>query len=66
VPILVDDAVMDRAGVRFDGEGEGDEEGVAAPLEERTATRVDEERLSVFRDFIDTLDLDDFGKKSSS
>src|SRR5262245_42644226 len=62
VPILVDESVMDRAGVKFEGEGE--EEGVASPLEERTGTRVDEERLSVFRDFINTLDLDDFDKKN--
>ena len=68
VPILVDEAVMDRAGVKLngEGEGEGDEEGISAPLEEQAAGKIDEERLSVFRDFINTLDLDDFDKKSKS
>ena len=64
VPIMVDEAVMDRAGVKLNGEGEpDDDEGVTAPVEEQLSTRVDEERLSVFRDFINTLDLDDFDKK---
>jgi bifunctional DNase/RNase len=63
VPILVDESVMERAGVTLGADGEGDDdapgEGPDAPL----AEPVDEERLSVFRDFINTLDLDDFGKK---
>ena len=67
VPILVDEAVMERAGVKLDGDGEeGDEDGVSAPAEEQVAGKIDEERLSVFRDFINTLDLDDFDKKSKS
>ena len=67
VPILVDEAVMERAGVKLDGDGEeGDEDGVATPAEEQVAGKIDEERLSVFRDFINTLDLDDFDKKSKS
>jgi bifunctional DNase/RNase len=66
VPILVDEAVMDRAGVKLDGDGEGDEDGVSAPAEEQVPTKIDEERLAVFRDFINTLDLDDFDKKSKS
>jgi bifunctional DNase/RNase len=66
VPILVEESVMDRAGVKLNGDDEGDEDGVSAPLEEQTSSRIDEERLAVFRDFINTLDLDDFDKKSSS
>ncbi len=67
VPIMVDEAVMERAGVRLNGEGEPDEdEGVTAPVEEQTGVKIDEERLSVFRDFINTLDLDDFDKKKGS
>lgn len=68
VPILVDDAVMDRAGVMLsaDDEGESDPlETTPAPELERAAD-VDEERLSVFRDFINTLDLDDFDRKSGN
>jgi bifunctional DNase/RNase len=59
-PIFVDESVMERAGVRLDDdEDESDEQprGDAAP--------VSEERLSVFRDFINTLDLDDFEKKEN-
>jgi bifunctional DNase/RNase len=65
VPILVDESVMERAGVRLEAEAEGEEEE-AADMPEREAlsgsspTNAD---LSVFRDFIDSLDLDDFGKK---
>ena len=62
VPILVDDGVMERAGVTL---GEGEEEASVA-AESEPGERVDEERLSVFRDFINTLDLDDFDKKKGS
>ena len=63
VPILVDDAVMERAGVTLGGDGEADED--AGPTESE-GERIDDERLSVFRDFINTLDLDDFDKKRGS
>ena len=67
VPILVDESVMDKAGVMLssDEEGESDAEGSAQPELER-ADDVDEERLSVFRDFINTLDLDDFDRKTGN
>lgn len=67
VPILVDDGVMEKAGVMLSSEedGEGDGEGISQPELER-APDVDEERLSVFRDFINTLDLDDFDRKSGN
>lgn len=68
VPILVDDSVMDKAGVMLtsddDEDGEGDESPSHPELER--AADVDEERLSVFRDFINTLDLDDFDRKSGN
>ncbi|HUS15730.1 MAG TPA: bifunctional nuclease family protein [Chloroflexia bacterium] len=60
--IYVDDAVMDRAGVTLDGEsanatvesrsGHPEEVGSGSP-------KPDDERLSVFRDFINSLDVDD-------
>jgi bifunctional DNase/RNase len=67
VPILVDDTVMDKAGVMLSSEeeDESDAEKVTHPELER-AEGVDEERLSVFRDFIDSLDLDDFDRKKGS
>lgn len=64
VPILVDEAVMERAGVTL-GDGDGEDEGTV-PAEGEGAERVDEERLAVFRDFINTLDLDDFDRKKGS
>lgn len=66
VPILVDDTVMDRAGVTLgegDGEGDDDEQALAETTAGDPAT---EERLSVFRDFINTLDLDDFDRKKGN
>ncbi len=66
VPIYVDESVLDKAGILLDketgkpiGAEQGEESGEAAPVE------VDEEelrRMSAFTDFIDTLDLEDFGK----
>jgi bifunctional DNase/RNase len=60
VPILVDEGVMERAGIRLgDDEGEGD-------VERAGGDEFDDDRLSAFRDFISTLDLDDFGNKPKS
>ena len=68
VPILVDESVMEKAGVLLSGDDEGEIEPMSdsvAPELER-AGDVDEERLSVFRDFINTLDLDDFDRKAGN
>ncbi|MGE3267300.1 MAG: bifunctional nuclease family protein [Chloroflexota bacterium] len=60
VPIFVEDAVLDQAGMVFESETEADEavpsEGRAAPAE-----TVDESKLGVFKEFIETLDLGDLG-----
>ena len=65
VPILVDDAVMEKAGVMLSADDDdGDVVGAQPDLER--AEGVDEERLSVFRDFINSLDLDDFERKSGN
>jgi uncharacterized protein len=68
VPILVDDSVMDKAGVMLssDEEGESGTDDASSQPELERAEGVDEERLSVFRDFINTLDLDDFDRKSGN
>jgi hypothetical protein len=65
---MVDDSVMDKAGVMLssDEEEDTDAEGRASQPELERAEGVDEERLSVFRDFIDSLDLDDFDRKSGN
>lgn len=66
VPILVEDAVMDRAGVTLgDSESESDDDEHPLP-ESQTGERLNEEQLSVFRDFINTLDLDDFDRKKGN
>ena len=54
VPIFVEEAVFDQAGMTFESE-----EGEAA---EESSEPVDEEKLSVFKQFIETLDIDDLGK----
>jgi uncharacterized protein len=56
VPIFVEDAVFEQAGMVFEGE-EGEADG-----NEEASDEVDEEKLSVFRQFIETLDIDDLGK----
>jgi bifunctional DNase/RNase len=64
-PIFVEDSVMDRAGVRLDDDDEDEDD--AAPTTGRSETTpVSEERLAPFRDFINTLDLDDFGTKKDN
>lgn len=51
-PIFVNDSVMDQASVV-------PEEGISELTEEQTS--VSQEDLSAFRDFVEGLDLDDFG-----
>ena len=65
VPIYADEQVMDKAGVLLDDDeelsGTKDAQGEVSP-------RVQEEelqRMSAFRDFIESLDLDDFDQRKS-
>ena len=65
VPIYADDAVLEKAGVRLDQDGQpviGNGQGP-----EPTSEVKEEElkKLSPFRDVIEGLDLEDFDKKSS-
>jgi bifunctional DNase/RNase len=61
-PIFADDTVLDKAGVALDNDTATPEaESVTEspqPVREEEA-----KKLSVFRDFINTLDLDDLGKR---
>jgi uncharacterized protein len=60
-PIFAEDVVLDKAGVALDGDAPAEGESAAEPA---PAVREEEaKKLSVFRDFINTLDLDDLGKR---
>ena len=48
--------MLDQAGMVFEGEAEETE---GEPSE---ATELDEEKLSIFKDFIESLDIEDLGK----
>lgn len=64
-PIFVDESVMERAGVSMDDEdGPLDIERSTAPspTETRSEPRPDDEKLSIFRDFINTLDSDELDR----
>lgn len=61
VPIYAEDSVLERAGVLINEEG-------TIERSDRAQGRVNEEeleRMSAFRDFIESLDLDDFDKRRS-
>jgi len=63
VPIFVEEAVLDQAGMVFENEeGEGES---GSPAKEEV-TPIDEEKLTVFKQFIETLDIDDLGKGGGS
>ncbi|MAZ63240.1 MAG: hypothetical protein CL895_03155 [Dehalococcoidia bacterium] len=70
VPIFVEEAVLDKAGILLDKEtgkplvpGEADRTADEKPVELKEE---DIRRMSAFTDFIDTLDLEDFGKSQPS
>lgn len=60
-PILVADEVMDRAGVTPDDEADDVDGDLDAPTAAEARSAADE--LGIFREFINTLDLDDFEKR---
>jgi hypothetical protein len=57
-PILVEDEVMARAGLVFGEEGEPE----PVSPERAGESSATDERLSIFRDFVNSLDLDDLDK----
>jgi uncharacterized protein len=62
IPILVEDAVLESAGITPQAEsGEG-----GAPAERAGQERIGEEQLGAFRDVIQGLDLDDLGRPGSA
>lgn len=64
VPIFVEEKVLDTAGMVFDGEEEA--EGEARSRQREESSPVDEEKLTVFRQFINTLEIDDLEKGGES
>ena len=56
-PIFASTAVLDQAGLGADG-GLGDEGGEEGELMESTGERIVDPRLDVFRDFVNSLDVD--------
>lgn len=70
-PIFVEESVLDKAGIALDRDKETDDLVVDSTDEleaEEKSRKVSEEeikKLGVFREFIDTLDLEDFGKDKS-
>ena len=61
-PIFVDDTVMERAGVNIT-----EEDADEVPDSEETESRLpgEDEGLTIFRDFINTLDIDDKDTRSN-
>jgi len=67
-PIFVEDSVLDKAGILLDketGKPIGEEEFGGTDRKGRKVSDDEMKRMSAFRDFIDTLDLEDFGKRKS-
>ncbi|MDP6221573.1 MAG: bifunctional nuclease family protein [Dehalococcoidales bacterium] len=67
VPIYVEEVVLDKAGILLDretGKPLVDEKGKIDGKDQKV-TEEELKRMSAFRDFIDQLDLDDFGKRKS-
>jgi bifunctional DNase/RNase len=61
VPIFADEQVLDKAGVMLDKDGETVQTGErGAPINAEEL-----EKMSAFKDFIESLDLDDFDKRKS-
>jgi bifunctional DNase/RNase len=62
-PIYVEESVIDKAGVTLEPESDKvDEEDIPEGESLSQSERVDEDRLSIFRDFINSLDIDDLGR----
>jgi bifunctional DNase/RNase len=64
VPIYAEEAVLERAGILLDREAEG---GMPAQFKEQVSQVGPEEleKMSAFKDFIESLDLDDFEKRKT-
>ena len=61
-PIFCEDEVLDQAGVVLDEDGSIVDAGGEPPARRLPVREEELEGMSAFRDFIDGLDLDDFGE----
>jgi hypothetical protein len=62
IPILVEEAVLEQAGITPQAEAGA----AAAPAEQASQERIGEDQLGAFRDVIRGLDLDDLDRPGSS
>ncbi|MGQ9572550.1 MAG: bifunctional nuclease family protein [Dehalococcoidia bacterium] len=66
VPIFAEEAVLEKAGVSLDREQMEEKAEKVGDTEPQTKAKPEElEKLSPFREFIDSLDMDDFDKRTS-
>lgn len=64
VPIYAEESVLEKAGVFLDKEGEPAEATEEHTIERTTKPSPEElEKMSAFREFIESLDLDDFDRR---
>src|SRR4051812_9079767 len=61
VSIFVEERVLESAGVTFDGEDENETPTRQRDRERDEGVPLDEEKLTVFKQFINTLEIDDIG-----
>jgi len=66
-PIYVEESVLDKAGILLDKETGRpvSDEGEIIDIESKKVSEEDIRKMSAFRDFIDTLDFEDFDKRKS-
>ncbi len=66
VPVYAEEAVMDKAGVLLDEEeGLSEQSGSGGQAAPPPMNEEERQKMSAFRDFIESLDLDDFDKRRS-
>jgi bifunctional DNase/RNase len=65
VPIYAEETVLEKAGVLLDKEGEKAEEEAGEGKKPPEVKPEELEKMSAFRDFIESLDLSDFDKRKS-
>lgn len=65
VPIYAEESVLERAGILLDRENEGAPAAAGFKDAPKPVAPEELERMSAFKDFIESLDLDDFEKRKT-